>query len=58
MPDRLRLVWVLREIDDLPPQQIAERLGVSLKAVTTRLERARRHCREQALKRGIDWPGP
>jgi RNA polymerase sigma factor (sigma-70 family) len=57
MPDQLRMVWVLRRVEDLSPAQIAEQLGLSVKAVNRRLERAMVYCREGLLKRGIDRLG-
>ncbi|VXC61562.1 RNA polymerase sigma factor [Sphingomonas sp. AX6] len=43
MPAKLREVLVLRTIEGLPQAQVAELLGISEKAVETRLYRARRH---------------
>ena len=43
MPTRLREVLVLRAVEGLPQAQVAEMLGISEKAVETRLYRARRH---------------
>ncbi len=43
MPAKLREVLVLRTIEELPQAQVAEMLGISEKAVETRLYRARRH---------------
>jgi RNA polymerase sigma factor CnrH len=43
MPARLREVLVLRAVEGLPQAQVAELLGISEKAVETRLYRARRH---------------
>ena len=43
MPAKLREVLVLRTIEGLPQTQVAELLGISEKAVETRLYRARRH---------------
>jgi len=43
MPARLREVLVLRAVEGLPQAQVAEMLGISEKAVETRLYRARRH---------------
>jgi len=57
MPERLRVVWVMRQIEGLSPAEIAERLGLSPKAVSRRLERAATRCRRELLKRGIGRPG-
>ena len=43
MPAKLREILVLRTIEGLPQAQVAEMLGISEKAVETRLYRARRH---------------
>jgi RNA polymerase sigma-70 factor, ECF subfamily len=47
LPPRLRQVVVLRDVYDLPHEQIAEELGITEGAAKVRLHRARRHLREQ-----------
>lgn len=46
MPPRLREVLVLRTMDELSQAQVAELLGISEKAVETRLYRARRYLHD------------
>ncbi len=46
MPTKLREVLILRTIEELPQVEVAEMLGISEKAVETRLYRARRHLAE------------
>lgn len=46
MPARLREVLLLRTMDELPQAEVAELLGISEKAVETRLYRARRYLRD------------
>ena len=46
MPARLREILVLRTIEGLPQAEVAEMLGITEKAVETRLYRARRHLAE------------
>jgi RNA polymerase sigma-70 factor (ECF subfamily) len=58
MPHRLRQVWIMRLIEDLSPDEIANRLGLALNTVNRRLERAMVRCRERLLKLGVDRPGP
>ena len=47
LPEALRLVVVLRDVYDLPHEDIARELGISLTAAKVRLHRARRRLREQ-----------
>lgn len=47
LPDRLRVVVVLRDIYDLPHEAIATELGISETAAKVRLHRARRKLREK-----------
>ncbi len=46
LPDRLRVVVVLRDIYDLPHEAIAAELGISETAAKVRLHRARKKLRE------------
>jgi RNA polymerase sigma-70 factor (ECF subfamily) len=47
LPPRLRAVVVLRDVYDLPHQDIASELGISEAAAKVRLHRARRRLREK-----------
>jgi RNA polymerase sigma-70 factor (ECF subfamily) len=47
LPERLRLVFLLRDINDLSTHEAAEVLGLSDTAVKTRLSRARLRLREE-----------
>ena len=47
LPERLRVVFVLRDINDLSTHETAEVLGLSETAVKTRLSRARLRLREE-----------
>ncbi len=47
LPERLRVVFVLRDINDLSTRETAEVLGLSDTAVKTRLSRARLRLREE-----------
>lgn len=47
LPDRLRVVVVLRDIYDLPHEAIAAELGISEAAAKVRLHRARKKLRER-----------
>ena len=49
LPDGLRTVIVLRDIYDLPHEQIAGELGITEAAAKVRLHRARRKLRERLL---------
>jgi RNA polymerase sigma-70 factor (ECF subfamily) len=47
LPERLRVVFILRDINDLSTHETAEILGLSDTAVKTRLSRARLRLREE-----------
>jgi RNA polymerase sigma-70 factor (ECF subfamily) len=47
LPERLKVVFLLRDIDDLSTHETAEVLGLSATAVKTRLSRARLRLREE-----------
>ncbi len=47
LPDKLRVVVVLRDIYDLPHEAIARELGISEAAAKVRLHRARKRLRER-----------
>jgi RNA polymerase sigma-70 factor, ECF subfamily len=47
LPERLRVVFILRDIDDLSTHETAEILGLTDTAVKTRLSRARLRLREE-----------
>jgi RNA polymerase sigma factor (sigma-70 family) len=53
----LRQVIVMRYVTQLPRQEIADRLQISVGAVEQRLTRALTHCRERLAAHGIDWAG-
>jgi RNA polymerase sigma-70 factor, ECF subfamily len=47
LPEKLKIVFILRDINDLSTHETAEILGLSDTAVKTRLSRARLHLREE-----------
>jgi RNA polymerase sigma factor (sigma-70 family) len=53
----LRQVFVMRYVTQMPRQEIADRLHISVGAVEQRLTRALTHCRERLAAHGIDWAG-
>ena len=46
LPDGLRTVFLLRDVEELSTEETAEMLGLSVPAVKTRLHRARLALRE------------
>lgn len=46
LPPMYRSVYVLREIEEVPAEEVAERLGLTVAAVKSRLHRARKMVRE------------
>ncbi len=53
----LRQVFVMRYVTQMPRQEIADKLHISVGAVEQRLTRALTHCRERLTAHGIDWVG-
>lgn len=53
----LREVFVMRYVVQMPRQEIAERLHISVGAIEQRLTRALKQCREGLVAQGIDWVG-
>jgi RNA polymerase sigma factor (sigma-70 family) len=53
----LRQVFVMRFVTQMPRQQIADQLHISVGAVEQSLTRALMHCRERLAAHGIDWLG-
>ena len=53
----LRQVFVMRFVTQLPRQEIADQLHISIGAVEQRLTRALTHCRQRLAAHGIDWLG-
>ena len=51
LPDGMREVFVLREVEGLSTSEVAECLGVSEDVVKTRLSRARAHLRRLLMER-------
>jgi RNA polymerase sigma-70 factor (ECF subfamily) len=47
LPEKLRAVFVMRELEDLSTEETAEALGVKIEVVKTRLHRARLRLRER-----------
>jgi RNA polymerase sigma-70 factor (ECF subfamily) len=47
LPDQMRMVVVLRDVYDMPHEEIARELGITQTAAKVRLHRARRRLREQ-----------
>ena len=50
LPDRYRAVLVLREVEELANEEVAELLGESIGSVKSRLHRARQALREQLTR--------
>ena len=51
LPDRYRVPMFLRFVEDISPDEIAERLGIPVKTVYTRLDRGRRILKEFVERR-------
>jgi RNA polymerase sigma-70 factor (ECF subfamily) len=47
MPEEYRVIFTLRDVEELSNQQVADILGISLAATKTRLHRARLYLRER-----------
>lgn len=55
LPSVFRVVFVMREMEDMPAKEVAQLLGIPASTVKTRLLRARRRLR-QALARVASLP--
>ncbi len=53
----LRQVFIMRYVKQMPRQEIAEQLGISLGALEQRLTRALAQCRSRMSAPGLDWLG-
>jgi RNA polymerase sigma factor (sigma-70 family) len=53
----LRQVFVMRYVKQMPRQEIAEQLNISLGALEQRLTRALAQCRARMSALGLDWLG-
>jgi RNA polymerase sigma factor (sigma-70 family) len=53
----LRQVFIMRFVTQMPRQEIADKLHISIGAVEQRLTRALTHCRQRLAAHGIDWIG-
>jgi len=47
LPPSAREVFVLRDIEEVPGEEVAQRLGISLASMKSRLHRARKLLRER-----------
>jgi RNA polymerase sigma-70 factor (ECF subfamily) len=53
----LRQVFIMRYVKQMPRQEIAEQLNISVGALEQRLTRALTQCRSQLSASGLDWLG-
>lgn len=53
----LRQVFIMRYVKQMPRQEIAEQLSISIGALEQRLTRALAQCRSQMSAAGLDWLG-
>ncbi len=58
LPDRLRLVVVLRDVYGLPHEAVADELGITITAARVRLHRARRQLRDELQEYRAKWACP
>ena len=54
LPELYRDVYTMRDLDDLPGEQVAQRLGISIATMKSRLHRARARLRERLDR---EWKG-
>lgn len=57
LPEALRSVFVLRDIEGLPTAEVADVLGLTIPAVKSRLHRARLFLRERLTEYFSEWVG-
>ena len=53
----LRQVFVMRYVNQMPRQEIADQLKITMGALEQRLTRALAQCRSQMTALGPRWPG-
>ncbi len=53
LPDKFRNIIILREVEDLSYEEIAEMLNISLGTVRSRLFNARQIIKERLIKQGL-----
>ena len=53
LPERLRTVVILREVEDLSYEEISEMLHIPLGTVRSRLFNARQIVKERLIKQGL-----
>jgi RNA polymerase sigma-70 factor (ECF subfamily) len=53
LPDKLRLVLILREIDEMSYEEISEILDIPVGTVRSRLFNARQLLKERLIKQGL-----
>jgi RNA polymerase sigma factor (sigma-70 family) len=56
LPANLQTVFTMRYVRQMPRQEIAEQLQISVNAVEQRLTRALTQCRTRLAALGLDWP--
>ena len=54
LPDTLKQAFMLQVFQDLPQSEVADILGISVKAVETRVRRARNMLKEQVEAKRAD----
>lgn len=57
LPDALRAVFILRDIEGLSTTEVADVLGLTIPAVKSRLHRARLFLRERLTEYFAEWVG-
>src|SRR5690606_27365816 len=53
LPEKLRTPMVLRYLEDLTNEQVAERLGMKVSTVEGRLKRGKKELRRRLARRGV-----
>ncbi|GDY11704.1 DNA-directed RNA polymerase sigma-70 factor [Planctomycetota bacterium] len=56
LPDKYRTILIMRELEGIPAEDIAEQIGVDYGTTRWRLHQARRLFRDRWIARHGDWP--
>jgi RNA polymerase sigma factor (sigma-70 family) len=57
LPDRCREIFILHKINEMPPREIAEKLGLSTQTVSNQLYKGLSRCTQYVERYRKEWKG-